>query len=183
MEVYMLRRFEGMHFRIPLSILILGLSQAGMASVPKAAPQSLASRVQHQLLMLPYYGVFDELAFSLEGNTVVLTGDVTGPTLRSDAEAVVRKVEGVTKVVNNIEVLPLSAMDNSLRLAAYRAIFSIPGFEKYADQGTSPIRIIVKNGDIRLEGIVLTEFDRIMAGMAARGVPFSFSLTNNLKVG
>jgi hyperosmotically inducible protein len=144
----------------------------------------LADKVRHEILMLPYYSVFDEIGFSIEGNnTVVLMGEVRRPTLKSDAGAVVRRIEGVEKVVNNIEVLPLSPMDNSIRWATYRAIFSRPGFEKYGIQAISPIRIIVKNGHITLDGFVATQGDKIMAEMAARGVPFAFSVTDNLKVG
>ena len=133
--------------------------------------------------MLPYYSVFDNLAFSVEGtDTVVLAGQVTRPTLKSDAAAAVRKIEGVGKVVNNIEVLPLSRMDDSIRLLAYRAIFSRPGFEKYRIQANSPIRIIVKNGDITLDGVVANQFDKTLAEMAAKGVPFAFKVTNNLTV-
>jgi len=174
-----------------LPILLFGLAQLGVASVPKNAAQSgltqkstgLADKVRHELVMLPYYGVFDNLAFSIEGSdTVVLTGQVTRPVLKSDAGAVVRKVEGVGKVVNNIEVLPLSPFDDSIRLAAYRAIFSKPGFERYAIQALSPIRIIVKNGNITLDGVVSSQMDKIMAEMAARSVPGSFGVTNNLAV-
>ena len=172
-----------MLYGVVLSIFLLGLAGVGTASVPKNSPQSLSDRVRHQLVMLPYYSVFDELAFSVEGETVVLTGEVRKPTLKSDAEAVVRKIEGVEKVVNNIEVLPVSPMDDSIRLAAYRAIFAKPGFEKYADQPISPIRIIVKNGTITLDGVVGTQLDKTLAEMAARGVPYTFSVTNNLTVG
>ncbi len=170
-------------YGVVLSIFLLGLAGVSPASVPKNSAQSLADRVRHQLVMLPYYSVFDELAFSIEGKTVVLTGEVRRPTLKSDAEAVVRKIEGVEKVVNNIEVLPVSRMDDSIRLAAYRAIFSKPGFEKYADQPISPIRIIVKNGNITLDGVVGTQLDKTLADLAARAVPYTFSVTNNLTVG
>jgi len=143
----------------------------------------LADHVRHELLMLPYYGVFDELSFSIQGaDTVVLSGEVTRPILKSDAEAAVRGIKGVGKVVNDIEVLPLSRMDDSIRLAAYKAIFSKPGFEKYAIQGSSPIRIIVKNGHITLDGVVINKMDKTLAEMAVRSIPFTFSVINNLAV-
>ncbi len=163
-------------YALVLSIVLLGFGTAGMASVPKDKAQSLTDRVRHQLVMLPYYSVFDELAFNVEGNTVVLMGEVRRPTLKSDAEATVRRVEGVEKVVNNIEVLPVSPMDDSIRLAAYRAIFSKPGFEQYADQPVSPIRIVVKNGNITLDGAVGTGMDKPLAELAARAVPYAFSV-------
>jgi len=139
--------------------------------------------VRHELVMLPFLGVFDDLSFTIDGsNDVVLTGEVVRPTLKSDAEAVVRRIQGVTKVVDNIEVLPLSSFDDAIRLRTYRAIFSRPGFEKYADQAVSPIRIIVKNGNIALEGIVGSQMDKTLAEMAARSVPGAFSVIDNLTI-
>jgi hyperosmotically inducible protein len=175
-----------------LPLLLFGTARLGAASVPRdsaqtgSAPQisTLAQKVRHELVMLPYFSVFDDLAFSIEGtDTVVLTGQVTRPILKSDAEGVTRRVAGVGKVVNNIEVLPLSPFDNSIRLAAYRAIFSRPGFAKYAVQAVSPIRIIVKNGNITLNGFVGNQMDKTLADMAARSVPGAFSVTDNLKIG
>lgn len=168
--------------RMVLPILLFSLAEISVASVPKRAV-TLTDKVRQQLVMLPYYGVFDNLAFTIEdSNTIVLTGQVTRPILKSDAEAVVRKIEGVEQVVNNIEVLPLSPFDDSIRLATYRAIFSKPGFEKYAIQAVSPIRIIVKNGNITLDGVVGSQFDKTMAEMAARSVSGAFSVTDNLSI-
>lgn len=172
-------------------ILMLSLIEVGMASIPKGTasspssqqPTDLQDKVRHSLLMLPYYGVFDELAFKIEGDTITLMGEVRRPIVKSDAEWAVRNIVGVAKVVNNIEVLPLSSMDDSLREMTYRAIFSRPGFEKYGIQAVKPIRIIVKNGNITLFGVVATQLERTMAEMAARGVPFAFSVTNNLTIG
>ncbi len=188
----MLGRFKGSFFKtLTLSVFSLGLIQPCMASIPKNPVQSmptsqnqgLIDNVRHSLLMLPYYGVFDELAFSIEGSDVVLTGEVTRPILKSEAEKAVRGISGVSSVIDKIEVLPLSETDDSIRLAAYRAIFSRPGFEKYADQAISPIRIIVKGGNITLDGVVGTELDRVMAETAARSVSFAFSVTDNLTIG
>jgi hyperosmotically inducible protein len=160
---------------------LLGLAVVGLAS--NKQPASLSDEVRHQILMLPYYNVFNELSFTIDGsNTVVLNGEVTGPTLKADAEAAVRSVKGVGKIVNSIEVLPLSPFDNAIRLATYRAIFSRPGFEKYAIQPEAPIRIIVKNGNVTLEGFVNSALDKQMAEMAARMVPGVFSVTDNLEV-
>jgi len=164
------------------AVFLLGFAGFGLASVPKQ-PASLSDDVRHELLMLPYYNVFDELSFSTDGsNTVTLTGEVTRPILKSDAEAAVRNIRGVRNVINNIDVLPLSAFDNSIRFATYRAIFSRPGFEKYAIQANPPIRIIVKNGNVTLDGVVDSAFDKQLAEMAARSVPGVFRVTDNLTI-
>ena len=134
--------------------------------------------------MLPYYGVFDDLSFTLkDSNAVVLTGQVVRAMLKVEAETAVRRVPGISNVVNNIEILPLSSFDDALRLRTYRAIFSRSGFEKYAVQAHSPLRIIVKNGNITLEGVVANQVDKISAYIAARSVPGAFSVTDNLKIG
>lgn len=179
------RRLAG----IVLPILLLGLAQTGLAAdaggtAPAASKKlSLTDRVRHELVTLPYNGVFDNLSFTIEGtDTVVLSGQVLRPVLKSEAEAAVRSVEGVSKVINRVETLPVSPFDDSIRLRAYRAIFFKPGFEKYAIQGVSPIRIIVKNGNITLEGVVGSRMDKTLAVMAAYSVPGAFSVTDNLKV-
>jgi hyperosmotically inducible protein len=114
---------------------------------------------------------------------VTLAGEVVRPILKSDAEHAVANVAGVKQVVNDIEVLPLSPADDSLRLRIYRAVYLQPGFEKYANQAVQPIRIIVRNGNVRLIGVVGTQLDRVLAGMAARNVPFAFSVANDLAIG
>ena len=143
----------------------------------------IAREVRHQLVMLPYYGIFDDLGFTVNGSTVTLVGEVTRPTLKSDAGNVTKKVEGVTNVVNNIEVLPLSPNDDSIRRAAYRAIYGDPMLStRYGFQALPSIHIIVKNGNIRLEGVVANEGDKNLAGIRANGVPNAFSVTNDLRV-
>ena len=132
--------------------------------------------------MLPYYGVFDNLAFRVDNGTVTLFGQVTRPTLKSDAENVVKNVEGVNRVVNNIEVLPVSSMDDRIRLAEYRAIYSQPTLNRYALQAVPPIHIIVKNGHVTLVGVVNNEADKNVAGIQAKGVSGVFSVENNLRV-
>jgi len=162
------------------------LSAPGNAQTKKRLPDhhaSLAREVRHELVMLPYYGVFDNLEFSIQGvDTVVLSGQVTRPTLKKDAENVVGKLEAVGKVINKIEVLPLSPHDDSIRLATYRAIFSRPGLDRYAMQAVPPIHIVVKNVHITLVGVVANAGDKNLAGISASGVPGSFSVTNNLRV-
>jgi hyperosmotically inducible protein len=156
-------------------------------SANRAMPGSRgADRVQrevrHELVMLPYYGVFDNLAFKVDGSTVTLLGQVTRPTLKSDAENVVKDIEGVEKVNNQIEVLPLSSMDDRIRMATYRAIYSTQGLDRYALNAVPPIHIIVNNGKVTLEGVVATEADKNLAGVKANGVGGVFSVTNNLRV-
>jgi hyperosmotically inducible protein len=142
----------------------------------------IVKEVRHELVMLPYYNVFDNLAYSVDGSTVTLTGQVTRPTLKSDAERVVKKIEGVERVVNNIEVLPLSPNDDRIRRAVYSAIFSQPGLQMYSMQAVPPIHILVKNGNVTLEGVVANEGDKNLAGIKANGVPGVFSVKNNLRV-
>jgi hyperosmotically inducible protein len=143
----------------------------------------IAKEVRHQLIMLPYFGVFDDLGFTVNGSTVTLVGEVTRPTLKSDAGNVTKRVEGVTNVVNNIEVLPLSPNDDSIRRAAYRAIYGDAQLAtRYGFQALPSIHIIVKNGNIRLEGVVANEGDKNIAGIRANSVPGAFSVTNDLRI-
>jgi hyperosmotically inducible protein len=132
--------------------------------------------------MLPYFGVFDNIEYRVDGDTVTLFGAVTRPVLKSDAENVVKHIEGVDHVANKIDVLPPSPMDDQLRLALFRAIYGFPALEKYALGVQKPIRIIVKNGQVTLEGVVDNDTDKNLAGMRANGVPGVFSVTNNLRV-
>jgi hyperosmotically inducible protein len=138
--------------------------------------------VRHELVMLPYYGVFDNLSYRVDGGTVTLMGQVTRPTLKSDAGNVVKGVEGVERVDNQIQVLPLSSMDDGLRMAEYRAIYGHPGLDRYAMQAVPPIHIIVDNGKVTLEGVVANQADKDQAGIRANTVAGVFSVTNNLRV-
>jgi hyperosmotically inducible periplasmic protein len=144
--------------------------------------EKLYKEVRHQLVMLPWYSVFDNLAYKVDGDKVTLYGEVTRPVLKSDAEAAVKSIEGVASVVNNIEVLPLSPMDDQLRRAVYRAIYGDPGLSRYSVQAVPSIHIIVKNGNVTLEGVVDNETDKNLAGLRANGVPNVFSVKNNLVV-
>jgi hyperosmotically inducible periplasmic protein len=142
----------------------------------------LVKEVRHQLVLLPYYSVFDNLAFKIEGSKVILVGQVVRPTLKSDAQAVVKKVEGVSSVDNQIEVLPVSPMDDQIRRAEYRAIYGDSGLFRYGFQAVPSIHIIVKNGHVALEGAVDNEGDRNLAGIRANGVPNVSSVENNLVI-
>jgi hyperosmotically inducible protein len=143
----------------------------------------IIKEVRHELVTLPYYNVFDDLAYKVDGGSVTLFGYVTQPTLKTDAERAVRKIEGVTNVVNNIEVLPLSPNDERIRREVYRAIYSQPGLDLYSLRAVPTIHIIVKNGNVILKGAVANKGDKDRAGIAANGVPGVFSVTNDLQVG
>ena len=143
---------------------------------------SLIREVRHQLVMLPYYSVFDNLTYTVEGDNVTLNGQVTRPTVKSDAESAVKSIEGVGTVINNIEVLPPSPMDDDIRRAVYRAVYGDSGLQRYALQAVPSIHIIVKNGNVVLEGVADTEADKNMANLRARGVSNVFSVKNNLVV-
>jgi hyperosmotically inducible protein len=144
--------------------------------------QRIAKEVRHELITLPYYTVFDNLAFKVEDHTVTLLGQVTRPSLKSDAENVVKKIEGVEKVINNIEVLPPSPMDDQIRRAVFHAIFNDPALNKYSWGAVPPVHVIVKNGHVALEGVVDSETDKNIAGIRAKEVPGVFDVQNNLRV-
>jgi len=143
---------------------------------------NLVKEVRHELVMLPYYGIFDDLSYRVDGDKVTLFGQVTRPTLKSDAGNAVKKIEGVGTVDNQIEVLPVSPNDDQLRIATYRAIFSKPGLERYQMGAVPPIHIIVKNGSVKLVGVVSNEMDKNVAGIAANGVSGVFKVQNDLRV-
>ncbi len=143
----------------------------------------IAKQVRHELLMLPYYGVFDDIAFRVDGGTVTLLGEVTRPTLKSDSENVVKRIEGVTKVDNKIEVLPPSSMDDQIRRAVYRAIYGDPALStRYGFRALPSIHIIVKSGHVRLEGVVANKGDKDLVNIRANSVPNVFSVDNQLRV-
>ena len=163
-----------------------GMATSGSANRMKNGttngPDRITREVRHELVMLPYYGVFDNLVYRVSGTTVTLMGQVTRPTLKSDAENVVKSIEGVERVENQIEVLPLSSMDDGIRMAEYRSIYGQVGLDRYALQAVPPIHIIVNNGKVTLEGVVSTEGDKNLAGVRANTVGGVFSVTNNLRV-
>jgi len=144
--------------------------------------EKLKKEVRHQLVMLPWYSVFDNLAYKVEGDKVTLYGQVTRPSLKSDSESAVKSIEGVTTVVNNIEVLPPSPMDDQLRQALFRSIYGEGGLSRYSVQAVPSIHIIVKNGNVTLEGVVDSEGDKNLAGLRANQIPNVFSVKNNLVI-
>jgi hyperosmotically inducible protein len=174
------------HRRLLSAVAMLWVASCFLVAQPnQLSPRSverIQKEVRHELVMLPYLGVFDNLAYKVDGSTVTLLGQVTRPTLKSDAENVVKKIEGVEKVDNQIEVLPPSPMDDQLRRRLYRAIYGFPSLQKYSLGVQQPIRIIVKSGNVTLEGVVDNEADKNTAGIRAKGVSGIFNVTNNLQV-
>lgn len=189
-----MRRISSLLFIIIVCLVtpVFAQRQAKPVTQDRMSPEQRSSReqlmlikaVRHELVTLPYYNVFDWLEFEIRGDSViVLRGQVVRPTLKSDAENVVKRLEAVEKVVNEIEVLPLSPNDDRIRLAVYRAIFNYnsPLF-RYATQAVPPIHIIVKNGRVTLKGVVATQGDSNIANIRARGVNGVFEVTNQLQV-
>jgi len=160
----------------------VAVNQNAAAQADARSQERIAREVRHELLMLPWFGVFDYIAFKVDGGTVTLMGQVVRPSLKSDAENALKRIEGVERVENKIEVLPPSSMDDGLRLARYRAIYGYPPLEKYALGVQKPIRIIVKSGQVTLEGVVDSEADKNLVTLRANSVPGIFSVTNNLQV-
>jgi hyperosmotically inducible protein len=142
----------------------------------------IAKEVRHELLMLPYYSLFDELGFTVRGNNVELFGYVNDSALIGEAENVTKRIEGVDKVTNNIKLLPPAPQDQRIREEAARRIFSTDGLSRYSWEAAPSIHIVVDRGKIRLIGYVNSESDKNMAGIAANQVPGAFGVTNDLKV-
>jgi hyperosmotically inducible protein len=165
------------------TVILTALAVAAPAWLwAQPAQDALANKVRHELVSLPYYSVFDDLSYRVDGSTVTLFGEVTWPVIKSDAESAVKHIEGVTRVIDNIEVLPLSPMDDQIRRATYRAIFGDPGLQRYSMGAIPSIHIIVKNGHVTLTGYVSTQMDKQLANTRANGVPNVFSVTNDLKI-
>lgn len=162
--------------------MLLALTFAGGVSGATTTQTNLAEKIRHELVMLPYYSVFDSLAFRYDGGEVILTGQVTRPTLRTDAARVVASIPGVHAVRNEIEVLPLSSFDDRIRLAAWRAIYGHGAMLQHAMMPVAPIRILVKNGVLTLEGVVANEMARNIAFLQANGVSGVFAVDNRLVV-
>jgi hyperosmotically inducible protein len=176
-------------FVLAVATLMLMVAGAKAAAPPDRADDraddqaALSKKVGHELAMLPRYGVFDNLQYSIEGSEVILSGQVVEPVTKLDAETALKGLPGVTHIVNDITVLPLSQFDNQIRRAEFRAIFSAPTLSRYS-MGTIPtIHIIVGNGHVTLDGLVSNDMDRNIATMRAQSVPGVFSVTNNLQIG
>lgn len=168
---------------IALTTLAVAQNPPSQRDQPSArSTERIEKEVRHELLMLPYFGVYDNIAFKVDGYNVTLLGQVVRPSLKSDAGNVIKKIEGVENVDNQIEVLPPSPADDRIRRRLFRAVYGYGPLEKYALGVQKPIRLIVKNGHITLEGVVDNDGDKNLAGIRANGVSGTFSVTNNLRV-
>ena len=147
-----------------------------------AANPTIVKEVHHELAMLPFYSVFDDLSYRVDGTKVTLMGEVVRPVLKDEAANAVKHIEGVTQVDNQIQVLPPSPMDDQIRRAEYRAIYSEPQLQMYAVRNIPPIHIIVNNGHVTLTGVVANSGDKDLAGIRANQVPNVFSVDNKLQV-
>lgn len=164
-------------------LILLAVSFSGNAQESERMVDRLSKEVRKELVMLPFYSVFDNFKYKIsESGEVTLLGEVSRPTLKTDAERVVKRLEGVTNVNNEIEVLPLSPMDDRIRIATFRAIYGHSALRPLAIRAVPPIHIIVKNGNVTLEGMVNRKMDSQIAETQARMVPGVFAVTNNLMV-
>jgi hyperosmotically inducible protein len=178
-------KFSRMFAALALATLAIATYSAKAATTHDQVvdQQRIEKQVRHSLVTLPWYGVFDDLQYAVNGSEVVLSGEVVQPVTKSDAEKAVKHVEGVTHVVNNITVLPLSRFDDQTRRAEYRAIFGDSQLSRYSMGAIPSIHIIVKNGHVTLTGFVGNQMDLNVARIRALQVPGVFSVTNNLRIG
>ena len=172
--------------------IVLALGTTGMAFATSAGQgssttnplldQRLAGEVRHELAMIPQFTVFDNLAYSVDGGTVTLVGQVRDAIVKDSAEKRIKHLEGVERVDNQIEILPASFNDDRIRRQVARAVFNDPRLFNYGIQSVPSIHIIVKNGHVNLEGVVRTQTDKDDAFIRANGVSGVFSVQNNLQV-
>jgi hyperosmotically inducible periplasmic protein len=164
---------------------LIAIPKAVAAATTPADTATIDKQVHHELMMLPWYGIFDNLQYQIKGTEVTLSGQVTSEhaVTKEDAVNAVRRIPGVTNVVDNIEILPLSMFDNRIRQEEYRTIFSKSDLGRYTLGAKPPVHIIVKNGHVFLEGEVINQMDKTMAGIYANSVPGVFSVTNDLRIG
>lgn len=175
------RFFPALAIVLCLAACVLGAAQNNKAFSPKAQAR-ITKEVRHRILMLADFGTFDNIAFKLNGYDVTLLGQVTRPSLKDDAGRVVKGIEGVERVENQIEVLPASFNDDRLRRDLFNAIYRYGPLQHYGVGSNRPIRIIVNRGHVTLEGVVDRQSDKNLAGIRANGVPGVFSVKNNLVV-
>ncbi len=166
-------------------VFALGPSRALANTNTTPDISAIPNAVHHELASLPWYGVFDHLEYQVNGTEVTLSGQVTSEhaVTKDDANTFVKSIPGVTKVVNNIEVLPPSQFDDQIRRAEYRTVFSQADLGRYTMGAIPQVHIIVKNGHVSLEGVVMNQMDKNMAGIFANSVPGVFSVENNLRIG
>ena len=166
-------------------VLVSGAAVAkskGSANLPQTDDQ-ISKNVRHEVLVYPYYTIWDNIAYQVDHGQVQLSGAVTEPIKKSDLGNIVQRIPGVTSVSNNIEVLPLSPMDSQLRLQVARAIYGYPTLSRYGMGALPSIHVIVDNGRVTLTGVVDSQADKDVAGLRANGAGLSFGqVVNNLQV-
>jgi hyperosmotically inducible periplasmic protein len=167
---------------VALSSVLAAASAPHISDAGQRSQDRIVGQVRHELVMIPQLSIFDNLAYRVDGNTVTLLGQVRNPIIKDEAQAAVKHIEGVEQVNNQIEVLPVSINDDRIRRQVARAVFNDPRLFEYAIQSVPPLHIIVKNGNVRLEGVVRDQADKDVAGIRANGVPGVFSVENNLQV-
>ena len=164
------------------AVLLLAPLSALASNTAPVRQADLPNSVRHELIMLPYFTIFDNLSFQVDARVVTLTGQVRDPVLKSDAGNVVKRIPGVESVINRIEVLPLSTFDDGIRLATARAIYGYGPLRRYSLGALPPIHIIVDNGHVTLTGTVMNSMDRTLVYMQANQVPGVFSVQNDLRI-
>ena len=169
-----------------LSVMISGICSAASFAdnhfENQQAQDRISREVRHELVMLPQFSIFDNLAYKVNGDTVTLLGQVRNATLKDSAASVIKKIEGVEHVDNQIEILPVSFNDDRIRLRVARAIFNDSRLFTYSIQPVPSIHIVVKGGHVTLDGTVANQADKDMASLRANGVSGIFSVENNLTV-
>ena len=165
-----------------LFILSAAVANATSSTADQRQQDRITREVRHELVMIPQLSIFDNLAYKVDGNTVTLLGQVRNAVIKDEAEQSVKHIEGVERVVNNIEILPPSPLDDGIRRQVARAIFGDDRLFRYSMGAVPPIHIIVKSGHVTLEGVVDNQVDKDQAGLRANQVPGVFSVTNNLRV-
>jgi len=165
-----------------LAVAALSAASFAYASGPAPVQKTLEEKVRHELNMLPYYGVFDDISFRVDGDKVTLLGQVWQPVLKLNTESAIKSIEGVKQVDDQIEVLPLSNFDDQIRFQTLRAIYGYPALSRYLLNTHPSIHIIVKNGNVTLTGVVANKMDSEMAYMRANGIHGAFSVKNELRV-
>ena len=167
---------------LTVAMLAVSLFASAADNNNVGSAEQIQREVRHELNMLPYVTAFDYMAFKIDGRNVTLLGQVSKPTLKSEAENVVKRIEGVEHVDNQIEVLPPSSQDDRLRIRLFHAIYGFPGMQKYELGNLKPIRILVRSGKVTLAGVVDSETDKNIAGVRANSVSGIFSVDNQLQV-
>jgi len=175
-------RFRASRFSAILATVVLAAPAFVYASNGKTGASALEERVRRELASLPYYSVFDNLSFHVDAGQVTLIGQVTQPVVKEDAERAVKKLAGVRSVNSQIEVLPLSRTDDQIRRSTYYAVYAYGPLERYGLGSEPAIRIVVKNGNVTLTGVVANALDRTLVYQRANTVPGVFSVTNNLLI-